>query len=117
MRYQTHWGEWSVYGYAGAVESGDDGGCAGAGGRVGVALRRLNLFGERGGALIVGSAMPARSSVLVHMGSGVLPGYAGLIRRLRMGDIYSGKGRYSRPLPLLERALAVADPTRHRVAR
>ena len=31
-RYQTHWGEWSVYGYAGAVESGDDGGCAGAGG-------------------------------------------------------------------------------------
>jgi len=94
MRYQTHWGEWSVYGYAGAVESGDDGGCAGAGGRVGVALRRLNLFGERGGALIVVSATPARSSLVVQIGGGVLPGYAGLIRRLGTGDIYPGRGGF-----------------------
>jgi len=36
--------------------------------------------------------MPVRSSVLVHMGSGMLPGYAGLIRRLGMGDIYPGRG-------------------------
>jgi len=68
-------------------------------------------------ALSVVSVMPARSSLVVQIGGAVLPGYAGLIRRLGMGDIYPGRGRYSRPLPLLERALVVADPTRHCVAR